>query len=102
MTPRRTSGAQISPIRGTLLLMGVITACELAMLSVIFWARAQGNIEGLVLAVIWPWAVGIGAPVLWSQAPRLSPHLPRRHRLVTGGALALVFGLALTELISIA
>jgi hypothetical protein len=44
-----------SPWRGVLLLLATVTATELMMLNIIFWAREQATLPGLLLAVAWPW-----------------------------------------------
>ncbi len=64
-TPQPTNA---NPFSGVFLLMATILAAELAMLNIIFWARAQGTITGLAVATIWPWVVAFSAPVLWSAS----------------------------------
>ncbi|MEQ1843003.1 MAG: hypothetical protein ABL994_21585 [Verrucomicrobiales bacterium] len=83
-----------NPYSGTLLLMATILASELAMLNIIFWARAQGTIAGLAIATIWPWVVAFSAPLLWSTYQlHFGLHRATGHTIRPGLATAL--GLAL-------
>ena len=91
-TPQRTNA---NPFSGVLLLMATILAAELAMLNIIFWARAQGTIIGLAVATIWPWVVAFSAPMLWSASRRWFAGRPvaspvHRPGVAAGVGLALV------------
>lgn len=79
-----------------LLLMVVIAATELALLNVILWARAEGTIGGLALAVTWPWIAAVLLPAIWSMAGGL--RVTRAGALVTrprAVAAALTIGVVL-------
>jgi hypothetical protein len=54
-------------------LLAAVTATELAMLNVIFWARAQGSLTGLVVAVAWPWIAVTAGLALWESRGRWAP-----------------------------
>lgn len=104
---RQSMTAERSPWRGVWLLLATVTATELAMLNIIFWAQAHGTVPGLVLAVVWPWAVAFVAPMLWySWRQRFSLRTPaplRLHpRLSLGIGLALAAAALLGQLMSIA
>jgi hypothetical protein len=96
-----------SPWRGVWLLLGTITATELVMLNIIFWARAQGSVAGLVLAVAWPWVAALIAPTLWSSGrrwlgSRTQPRWTLYPRLSLGIGTALASFALFGHLVSIA
>jgi hypothetical protein len=102
---RQSRSTDRSPWRGVALLMATITATELAMLNVIFWARAEGTIPGLAVAVTTPWLAGLVAPLLWTRrrAPFHAPFRPAlRPRLSLGIGLALAAALLLGRIITVA
>lgn len=89
-----------SPWRGVAILLATVTATELVMLNIIFWAQAQGSISGLMLAVISPWAVALAAPLLiTSRQRRLPVRFPNRLTLNPGLTLAIGLSLAALALV---
>jgi hypothetical protein len=104
---RQSTMTEQSQWSGVRLLLATVTATELAMLNIIFWAQAQGTIPGLVLAVAWPWAVAFIAPMLWTLRRQRSPRR-RPVRLTLHPRLSLAIGLVLaaaallSQLVSVA
>src|SRR5215203_3827970 len=86
-----------SPWRGVLLLLATVTATELMMLNVIFWARAQASLPGLVLAVTWPWIAAAVSLLIWETKSRWAPASRSSHR-VTDTRMSVGLGLALAAL----
>ena len=89
-----------SPWRGVLLLLATVTATELMMLNVIFWARAQASLQGLVLAVAWPWIAAAASLALWETKSRWAPTNRFGHR-IADTRLSVGLGLALAALVLI-
>jgi hypothetical protein len=83
-----------SPWRGVWLLLTTVTATELAMLNIIFWAQAQGTLPGLMLAVVTPWALAFAAPLLVAGRRQRLP-LRTPNRLALHPRLSLGLGVAL-------
>lgn len=99
LTPRRDHGhpswlsAALRP-GNPIVLMATIAATELAMLNVVSWARAQGSLAGLALAVAWPWLAAVALPLLWSARPRV-PRLAIATRPRVAAAVALAAAVVL-------
>src|SRR5262245_24785983 len=81
LQPERTSHP--SPWRGVMLLLATVTATELMMLNVIFWARAQAGLPGLVLAGTWPWFAAAASLLLWETRARRASTGRRDGRLAS-------------------
>ena len=82
-----------SPWRGVLLLLATVTATELMMLNIIFWARAEASLPGLALAVAWPWMAAAVSLAIWQTKERWLPSERRVNhtKLSVGIGLALAF-----------
>ena len=90
-----------SPWRGVWLLLATISATELAMLNIIFLARAQASLAGLVAAVVWPWVAALSGIAVWSTKDRWVPAISQRAwPLQPKVSLAIAAALAAIVLIS--
>jgi hypothetical protein len=104
-TPNAPAGTvphpETSPWRGVRLLLVTVFATELAMLNIIFLARAQASLAGLVAAVVWPWIAALGGIAVWSTKDRWAPALAQRAwPLQPKVSLGFAAGLAAIVLIS--
>jgi hypothetical protein len=97
---KRERTSHPSPWRGVLLLLATVTATELMILNVIFWARAQASLPGLVLAVTWPWIASAAGLLIWEMKSRWAPASRFSHR-IPQTRMSVGLGLALTALVLI-
>ena len=96
-----------SPWRGEWLLLATISATELVMLNIIFLAREQASLAGLVAAVVWPWVSALGGIAVWSTKDRWVPVLtqrawPLQPRVLLGFAAALAAIVLISRLVVVA